>query len=58
MVMVQLEQLQGTHWEAMKDGPPPNHIRGNLVRYTNVFINVLLKTLLPRSEKQLFLTRD
>ena len=26
MVVVQLEQLQGTHGEARKDGPPPNHI--------------------------------
>ena len=28
MVMVQLEQLQGTHGETRKNEPPPNHIRG------------------------------
>ena len=33
MVVVQLEQLQGTHGEARKDRPPPNHICGMLVRY-------------------------
>ena len=43
MVVVQLEQLQGTYEEARKDGPPPNHIRGMLVRYKDVFTNVLLK---------------
>ena len=26
MVEIQLEQLQGTHEEARKNGPPPNHI--------------------------------
>ena len=26
MEMIPLEQLQGTHGEARKDGPPPNHI--------------------------------
>ena len=26
MVMVQLEQFQGIHGEAKKDGPAPNHL--------------------------------
>jgi hypothetical protein len=51
MVDVQLEQLQGTYGEARKDGPPPNHIGGMLVRYKDVFTNVLHKKLPPRSEK-------
>ena len=54
MVVVQFEQLQGTHGEGRKDGPPPNHIRGMLVRYKDVFTNVLLKKLPPRSGKQFF----
>ena len=53
VVVVQLEQLQGTHGKARKDGPPPNHICGMLVRYKDVFTNVLLKKLPPRSGKQL-----
>ena len=57
MVVVQLEQLQGTYREARKDGPPLNHICEMLVRYKDVFTNVLLKMLLPRSGKQLCSTR-
>ena len=57
MVVAQLEQLQGTHGEARKDGPPPNHICEMLVRYKDVFTNVLLKMLPPRSGKQLCSTR-
>ena len=45
MVVAQLEQLQGTHGEARIDGPPPNHICGMLVKYKDVFTNVLLKML-------------
>ena len=44
MVVVQLEPRQGTHGEARKDGPPPNHIGGMLVRYKDVFTNVLPKS--------------
>ena len=58
MVMVQLEQLQETHGEARKDGPPPNHICRMLVRYNDVFTHVLLKNLLPKSGKQLCSTKD
>ena len=57
MVVVQLEQPQGTHGEARKDGPPPNHICEILVRYKDVFTNVLHKMLPPRSGKQLCSTR-
>ena len=58
MVVDQLEQLQGTHGEARKDGPPQKHICRILVRYKDVFSNLLLKTLSPRSGKQLCSTRD
>ena len=58
MVVVQLEQLQGTHGEARKDGPPPNHTCGMLVRYKDVFTNVLLKMLPPMSELQLCSRRN
>ena len=58
MIVVQFKQFQGTHGEAGKDGPSPNHIRGMLVRYKNVFTNVLLKKFPPRNEKQLCSTRD
>ena len=58
MVVVDLEQLQGTHREAKKDEPPPTHIRGILVRYKDVFTNMLLKKLLQRSGKQLCSTKD
>jgi hypothetical protein len=43
VVVVQLEQLQCTHGEARKDGPPPNHIRGILTRSKDVITNRLLK---------------
>ena len=43
IVVAQLDQLQGTHGEARKDGPPPNHICGMLVRYKDVLTNVLHK---------------
>ena len=43
MVVVNLEQLQGTHGEARKDGPPPSQIRGILVRHKDVFTNMLLR---------------
>jgi hypothetical protein len=36
VVVVQLEKLKQTHGEARKDGPPPNHIRGMLVRSKDV----------------------
>ena len=49
MVVVQLEQLQGSHGGARLDGPPLNHICGMLVRHKDVFTHVLLKMLLPRS---------
>ena len=55
MVMIQLEQLQGIHGEVRKDRPPPNHIRGMLVRHKDVFTNVLLKTW---SRKKICSTRD
>ena len=58
MVVVQLEQFQGTHGNGRKDGPPPEHICGMLVRYKNVFTNVLLKKLPPKSGKQLCSTRN
>ena len=57
MVVVQLEQLQGTPREARKYGPPPNHIHGILVRYKDVFTNVYLKNLLRRNGMQLCWTR-
>ena len=57
VTVVQLEQLQLTHEEVKKDGPPSNHICGMLVRYKDVFTNVLLKKLPPRSGKQLCSTR-
>ena len=47
MVVVQLKLLQGTHGDAIKYGPPSNHICGMLMRYKDVFTNVLLKMLLP-----------
>ena len=50
MVMAQLEQLEGTHGKARKDGPSPNHICGMLVKYKIIFTNVLLKILSSRSE--------
>ena len=50
MVVVQLEQLQATHWEVRKDRPPPNHIYGMLVRYKDVFTNVLFKNYRPGVE--------
>ena len=40
-VMVPMEQLQGTHGDAEKDGPPPNHIYGVLARYKHTLINEL-----------------
>ena len=58
MVVVQLEQLHRTHGKARKDGPPPNHNCGMLVRYNDVFTNVLLKKSPPRSGKQLCSTKD
>ena len=54
----QLEQLQRTHGEARKDKPPPKHICGMLVRYKDVFTNVLLKKLPPKSGKQLCSTKN
>src|ERR1700738_712850 len=45
-------------WEAREDGPPLNHIGGKLVRYKDVFTNVLPKWLPPRNEKQLCSTSD
>ena len=56
--MVQVKQFKGTHGKARKDGPPPNYIRGILVRYKDVFTNVLLEKLLPKSEKDFCLMRD
>jgi len=41
VVVVQLEKLKQTYGEARKDGPPPNHIRGMLVRSKNVLTNRL-----------------
>ena len=49
MDIVQLKQLQGILEEAKKDGPPPNHIRGMLVRYNDVLTNKFLKKLSPRN---------
>ena len=43
MVAVQLEQLGRTYGEVRKDGPPLNHFGGMLVRYNDVFTNVLPK---------------
>jgi hypothetical protein len=43
VVVVRLEQLQWTHEEARKDGPPPSHIRGMLARYKDVLTNRLFK---------------
>ena len=50
MVVVQWEQLDRTYGEARKDRPPPNHTCGMLVRYKDVFTNVLLKMLPPMNE--------
>ena len=58
MIVVQLEQLQGTHGEARKDGPLSNHIWGMLVRYKGVLTNMLLKKSPPRSGMQLCSVRD
>ena len=52
MVVGQLEQLQGNHGEARKYGPPPNHMHGMLLRYKDVFTNVLIKKLLPKNQEQ------
>jgi hypothetical protein len=41
VVVVQLKKLKQTHGEARKDGSPPNHIRGMLVRSMDVFTNRL-----------------
>ena len=49
MKVVSLEQLQGTHGEARKDGPLPNHIGRVLVRYKDVFTNRLFKKLSLRT---------
>lgn len=47
VVVVQMEQLQGTHGEARNDGPPAKHVREVLGRYKDVFRNELLQELLP-----------
>ena len=57
MILIQLEQLQGTDGKARKNGPPLNHICGMLVRYKVVFNNVLFKMLPPRNGKQLYSMR-
>ena len=44
MVVIQMEQLQRTYGEARKDGPPLNHFGGMLLRYKDVFTNVLPKS--------------
>ena len=41
--VVSLEQLEETHGEARKDGPPPNHSCGMLVRYKDELTNIFLK---------------
>ena len=58
MVVVQLEQLQGTYGKSRKNGPPLNYFGGMLVRYKDVFTNVLLEMLPPRSEMQLCSRRN
>ena len=55
MVMVQLEHRQRTHGKARKDGPPPNHICGVLVRYKDVITNVLLKKFTAKEWKAILL---
>jgi hypothetical protein len=49
VVVVQLEKLKQTHGEARKDEPPPNHIRGILVRSKDVLTPIdCSQRLLPR----------
>ncbi len=51
VVVVRLEQLQWTHGEARKDGPPPNYIRGMLARYKDVLANWLLENVAAKEWK-------
>ena len=51
MIVLELKQLQGSHGEARKGGPPSNHICGMLVRYKDVFTNFLLKKSQPKTRK-------
>ena len=51
VVMVQMEKLKQTHGEARKDEPPPNHIRGMLVRSKDVLTNMLFTRITAKAWK-------
>jgi hypothetical protein len=57
VVEVQLEKLKQTHGEARKDGPPPNHTRGMLVRSKDVLINRLFTKISAKAWKTILLNK-
>jgi hypothetical protein len=57
VVVAQLEKLKQTHWEARKDGPPPNHIRGMLVRSKDVLTNRLFTKITAKAWKTVLLNK-
>jgi hypothetical protein len=52
-----LEKLKQTHGEARKDGPPPNHIRGMLVRSKDVLTNRLFTKISAKAWKTILLNK-
>ena len=50
VVVVQMEQMEGTRWEARKDGLLPRHISKVLGKYKDVLTNELSQELLPKRE--------
>jgi hypothetical protein len=57
VVVVQLEKLKQTHREARKAGPPPNHIRGMLVRSKDVLANRLFTKITAKAWKTILLNK-
>ena len=48
VVVVRMEQMEGTRGEVRKDGPLLRHIREVLGKYKDVLINELLQELPPK----------
>jgi hypothetical protein len=50
VVVVRMEQVQGTHGEVRRDGPLSKHIREVLAKYKDVLTNELSQELPPKRE--------
>ena len=57
VVVVQMEKLEKTYGEARKDGPPPNHIYGMLVRSKDVLTNRMFTKIIAKAWKAILLNK-